>query len=209
MAKRKYDLSGQKFGMLTVLSPVSGGKWRCLCDCGAEKDILTNHLISEHTTSCGCAANEINAEKHTIHNLSKTRLSHTYKGMKDRCYNKNNPQYKYYGGKGVRVCDEWLGKDGLRNFVEWALSHGYTENLTIDRKDSNGDYEPSNCRWADNFTQSNNRKSCVYITANGETHTASEWSRITGINATTIRYRIRKGWDDEKAITKVPNRACV
>ena len=134
------------------------------------------------------------------HGLSNTRLFSIWKSMLTRCLNPNNKSYKYYGGKGVSVCDEW--KNNFQAFYDWAISHGYTDNLTLDRMDSIGNYCPQNCRWVtmkeQNENKSNNRK----ISALGETLTLSQWSQKTGINITTLKSRIDKlGWSEEKAIS--------
>lgn len=129
----------------------------------------------------------------------KSRLYGIWCAMKRRCFNQNVESYKYYGARGVNVCNEWLDYIPFR---DWALSNGYSDDLSIDRIDVNGDYEPSNCRWADIETQMNNTRSNKRITYNGEKHTIAEWSRITGIHPTTIGSRIRKGLPLDKVFCK-------
>lgn len=127
-------------------------------------------------------------------------LYRIYYLMKGRCYNPNKPDYKWYGGRGIRVCDEW--KESYLNFREWALSNGYKEGLTIDRIDSGGNYEPSNCRWVNMIVQNNNKKSIPKYEFNGEIHSISEWARIIGVKRELLRDRIiRLGWPIEKALT--------
>jgi hypothetical protein len=134
------------------------------------------------------------------HGMRHTRLYETFVNMKTRCYNSNNSRYKLYGGRGIKICDEWL-KD-FNTFYEWAIDHGYNDTLTIDRIDPDGDYEPSNCRWVTWQTQQNNRRNNHRISFNGQNHTLAEWSRITGINYGTLVARIsRRGWSVERALT--------
>lgn len=132
------------------------------------------------------------------HGKSKTRLYHTWKHIKQRCYNTNDKDYKYYGGRCIAVCDEWL-KDFM-NFYNWAINNGYNENLTIDRIDVNGNYEPSNCRWVDRKQQSRNRRNIKRYTINGKTHCLSDWCEILGLKSNTVRIRLYRGWSIEKAL---------
>ena len=120
--------------------------------------------------------------------------------MIQRCENENIERYDIYGGRGIEVCKEW--KEDFLNFYNWAINNGYKDNLSIDRIDVNGNYEPNNCRWATAKEQARNMRTNVNLTYNGETHCISEWAEITGIKASTIRYRIKiAGWSVEKALT--------
>ena len=129
---------------------------------------------------------------------SHNRLYRIYKSMKQRCYNSNASNYKTYGGKGVRVCNEWL--NDYDAFCTWALSHGYDDSLSIDRIDTNGNYSPENCRWADVFTQMRNTTRNKYMTIKNETKTVSEWCEIYGINLHTYYGRLREKWDPIDAL---------
>ena len=121
--------------------------------------------------------------------------------MKNRCYNPENKHYKDYGGRGITVCDEWLDKkDGHKNFWQWALESGWKENLSIDRKDVNGNYEPSNCRWATPKEQANNRRNNNYVTIHGETKTSQEWAEQIGITERAFASRIAYGWDEDRLL---------
>jgi hypothetical protein len=203
MMGKKLNLTGRKFGSLNVLSEAGKNKqgkflWKCLCDCGKETIVAGASLVTGNTKSCGCRAHD--KPHHYTHGLSSERLYNIYRCMKARCYNKKHRSYLRYGGRGIIVCDEWL--NDINAFFAWAMSHGYRDNLTIDRKNVNGNYEPSNCRWATNeFQQSNTRKN-VWLEINGEKHTISQWSRLSNIPITTIRGRIKNGLLGEKLIQK-------
>ena len=183
------DLTGQKFGRLTVIERADVRShrreivWRCVCDCGNMKDIPGYSLRSGMTSSCGCWKSEVLANfkiRSTTHGLYHHPLHGIWNGMKIRCYDKNRKQYKNYGGRGIEVCDEW--KNDFKAFYDWAMANGYQKGLSIDRIDNDGDYCPENCRWADNFTQANNSRQCHYIQYDGRTHMAStvrlRWHRI-------------------------------
>lgn len=165
---RFIDLTGQKFGRLTVIKKVGIDKygksiWLCKCDCGNEKEVKSDNLRRGVTKSCGCYNIDMlkRRDKTQISNLNKkhgkykTRLYRIWQAMKERCYNPNRWNYDKYGGKGIVVCDEW--RNDFMNFYNWAMANGYNDNLSIDRIDNNGNYEPSNCRWTDCCMQGYNR----------------------------------------------------
>lgn len=134
------------------------------------------------------------------HGYSKERLYWIYSGMKARCLNKNEPCYKHYGGRGIKICSEWL--KGYVFFRSWALSHGYQDNLTIDRLDVNGNYEPSNCRWVTVKEQANNRRDNLFLVYNGESKTLQQWSDTYGINRKTLQQRLQRGLTLAEALNK-------
>ena len=123
----------------------------------------------------------------------------SYHAMMDRCYRKNNVNYALYGGRGIKVCDEW---HNIEVFEKWAIDNGYRKGLTIDRIDSDGDYEPNNCRWSTMREQTNNRRNTIRLEHNGETHTISEWAKIIGVNRSTLNNRYWKGARGDKLFRK-------
>lgn len=198
MPKRLIDLTGERFGMLTVIKRVDNDKngqarWLCKCDCGNEKVILGGSLTRKNraTTHCGCIP------KNYKHGMRNTRLYRIFSGMKSRCYNINEPHYDDYGGRGIKVCDEWL--DDFMNFYNWAMDHGYSDDLTIDRIDVNGNYEPSNCRWVTMREQQSNKRNIHLISYNCEEHTLIEWCQILNLPFSTINKRIKANWNIKEA----------
>lgn len=200
------DLTGQKFGRLTVIKQNGhrGKKvtWLCRCECGNYITVTRDGLTCGHTKSCGC----INRERmkgnkiRLTHGGTKTRLHDIWNTMKQRTENPKTINYELYGGKGITVCDEWRGS--FEAFRDWAQENGYRDDLTIDRIDSNGPYSPENCRWVDWETQENNRCNNHRITYNGKTQTVSQWAREIGIKPKTLFARINdSGWSIEKALT--------
>lgn len=212
---RLIDLTGKKVGFLTV---VERGRvlerghlaWVCECICGNVKEIDGQLLRKERVQSCGCKRGElISKVKKKIPEQEK-RLYSVWLGMKARCYQKSNQRYDCYGGRGIEVCEEW--RKSYASFRDWAMANGYDPDAefgacTIDRIDVNGNYEPANCRWASRSEQANNTRSNRYITLNGETHTITEWSRITGVHRRTIAHRLERGVDVETALF-APPRSC-
>lgn len=204
----KYDLTGKKFNRLLVLSEApkrnydKGSFWKCLCDCGNVVEVKGYSLKSGHTKSCRCLqrelAREMDIKRNTTHNLSHNPIYAHWVKMKERCYDKRHKKYKDYGGRGIKICNEWLD---LENFVEWGMNNGYKKGLEIERIDNDGNYEPSNCRWATRQEQMNNRRNTIYITYNGETDTLANLCRKYGIKYYIVRGRLAKGWNIEDAFS--------
>lgn len=153
---------GERYGLYTVVEILEekskSGKSLalCQCECGSLKKVIISNLLNGNSKSCGCRVQRNFVSKMTTHNKSNTRLYRIYSCMKTRCYNKNRDDYKFYGGRGIKVCQEWI--DNFMNFYNWAVNNGYSENLTIDRIDCDKDYTPQNCRWVDFSIQNANKK---------------------------------------------------
>ncbi len=199
MKKGTYkDITGQKFYRLTAIkregtTPHGESKWLCKCDCGKEVVVRHGALTSGNTKSCGCWNKENLKIINKKHGDSCTRLYKIWSGMKKRCYTKTDKNYLLYGGRGIKVCDDW--KTDYLKFKEWALSNGYADSLTLDRKDSNGNYEPDNCQWSGLIKQANNKRSNIIFEINGEKHTMAEWCKIKGISYRMVKTRYSDGWD--------------
>ena len=195
MRGRIDDLTGQKFGKLTVVSlySMSPTKWLCKCECGKDTIVSTCHLKEGHTKSCGCLRTS------PRHPKEWKRIFSIWRHMKSRCYDENVREYKWYGKKGVTMCDEWLNY--FETFFNWSISNGYKENLTIDRIDCNGNYCPENCRWTTKYVQDRNKTSKTWITYNNETMVMSDWAKRYNINSATLYSRIfERNWSIEDAL---------
>ena len=208
---------GEKYGRWSIIYKAKdyidpSGKhrsmWHCKCDCGNEADVREDGLLAETSQSCGCLRIEKAKKRFTKHGLYNTRIYQEYHDMIQRCYNPNDNAYYNYGGRGIIICDEWLDKDnGFINFYNWSMSHGYRDDLTIDRINVNGNYEPSNCRWATCKEQANNTR-CLTLTYNGETHKVSEWTKILGLSRDAIWGRLSKGMPMDLVLYKGDLRNC-
>lgn len=207
--KKITDLVGQRFSRLVVIEPIEENEhgtiiWKCLCDCGNYKNVSTKNLRNGRVRSCGCLAKEIFSKSRMASikipglTIATTRIYRIWYETKRRCYNLKCIQYNNYGGRGITVCDEW--RNNSATFYNWAISNGYADNLTIDRKDNNGNYCPDNCRWLTQKEQQNNRRNNRLIEFNGETKTISEWGEKYNINYNLIAYRLKIGWTIEKAL---------
>lgn len=200
------DLTGVRFGRLLVLRRGANGnsgavRWVCRCDCGTEKEHFANGLRSGQTASCGCSQVErfrAYGKAKRKHGLSRTKEEDAYRHMMARCYNEKAPQYKNYGGRGIRVCDSWR-----ESITAFASDMGPCPSVThsVERIDVNGDYEPSNCRWATWKEQQRNRRNNRMVTLRGETKPLAQWCEDLGLNYARIHARLRKGWSPEKALT--------
>ena len=196
------DLTGRRFGRLTVIEFAGKTKdrkttWNCLCDCGNEKIIIGKNLKNGNTKSCGC----LHAEKfkHKTHGKRNTRLYRIWRNMLNRCELSSSSEYHRYGGRGITVCEEW---HDFKIFYDWAISHGYADDLTIDRKNVNGNYEPSNCRWATQKEQVRNTRANRFLEYNGKIQCIADWEAETGISRSLIQQRIDKlGWSVEKTLS--------
>lgn len=175
--------------------------YMCKCICGKEKPVAKRKLLSGKSKSCGCM-------KLTKDGLTRTRQYNIWKLMKERCYNESNISYKNYGGRGIRICDEWLINDfeGFKNFYNWSLENGYEDDLTIDRIDVNGNYEPNNCRWATRRQQGMNKRDNTYIEYNGKTQTMQEWCEELNIKQSTLSHRYNEGLRGDELFADINNK---
>jgi len=187
---KKENLKNKKFYKLLVIDTAvskitpKGKKvtqWLCLCDCGNNIIVSSNNLKNGHTRSCGC----LNCGNNIKHNQSYSRLYTTWTNIKQRCNNVNSNSFKDYGARGIKVCNEWL--HDFENFYNWAINNGYQENLTIERIDINGNYEPNNCKWITKFEQAHNKRNSNIVKIGNESHCITEWSRILNIPLSTLR----------------------
>lgn len=197
MTKYK-NLIGKKFGRLTVigLSERKSRKtyWVCQCDCGNITEARSDGLQSGRWQSCGCLKRETSAEnvsKNHTHKQSGTRLYKILQGMKTRCYNVNDRRYADYGGRGITICDEWI--EDFNAFYEWSMTHGYTDDFTIDRIDNDKGYSPDNCRWTTNKEQSNNRSTNVLYKIGNATKTIMQWCEIFELDYKVVIARFHRG----------------
>ena len=199
----KEDLTGKVFGRLTVLKEAEERskkgyiQWICQCSCENKTIIVvpSNRLKSKKTQSCGCL------QKETISKMNKERAQYSeedrnnrlfriWKGMLARTSYKSQKSYKDYGERGITVCDEW--KNNFFIFKDWAFKNGYSDDLTIDRINNNGNYCPENCKWSTRKGQENNQRSNIIISFEGESHTAAQWAEIMGITKSCIYKRIQR-----------------
>lgn len=198
----KYHYEGMKFGNLLVIEEAGRNEhgnviWKCKCDCGNDFYTTSTYLRRGFSTSCGCKTLQKKRASSTIHGMVGTKLYQRWQGMKQRCDNPTASKFHNYGGRGITYCKEW---ENFENFEKWALSSGYEDNLTLDRIDVNGNYEPDNCRWITNKEQQNNRRDNIYIPYKGVTKTLAEWSEITGKSYACLTYRYKAGWSAERII---------
>ena len=191
---KMLDLTNQIFGRLTVIERAANSKcghvqWLCKCECGNTIITETGSLRQGHTKSCGCLQKDTIGSMRATHGLSRTRIYKVWQDMKARCYNKNNKFYLAYGARGISVCDEW--RNSFESFNEWANKSGYSDALTLDRLDVNGNYCPENCKWSDIYEQANNRRTTHLVTYHGETDSLSNMCRKLNINCKVVRGRMR------------------
>lgn len=208
MKDKTIPMIGRRFGRLTVVAkgenPTSSrvAYWICKCDCGnITKPISGTKLRCGETKSCGCYKNELLIERSTRHGLVHTRIHTIWSQMKDRCYNPHSSSYNHYGGRGITICDEW--RNNLESFYKWAMENGYTEDLSIDRIDVNGNYSPENCRWANNKLQCNNKRNNIVVEINGVSKTIAQWAEESGNKYRTVHARFNRGWTGADLIRKV------
>jgi len=194
MVRRDIDeYIDKQFGRLTIKAYKvinSRGHFICLCECGTKKTIRRDSIVDGKTKSCGCLSVDTTIKTHRTHGMSDSRIYKIFHKMHSRCYNPKNERYNRYGGRGINVCEEWL--HDFPSFLEWALSNGYDDSLSINRINNDGDYSPENCEWADNHTQMNNTSRNIHVQFRGEIKTLGEWSRELGIGYDVLRGYYRR-----------------
>lgn len=187
------DLTNVRFGLLVALN-VNGRKrnyktWLCLCDCGNSHTVSSFHLTGGYTKSCGCATSKWLSESSSTHGMSNTVEYEAWKMMKRRCLNPNDKFYFNYGGRGIKICDRWLA-----SFENFLLDIGKkpSDSYSLDRINSDGNYEPNNCRWATRKQQASNRKSNRWIEYNGERLILQDWATKTGIPVANLHFYLKR-----------------
>lgn len=195
------DISGRKFGRLTAIRTAGkqGGRflWECRCDCGRQISVTVSNLLNGNTGSCGCISTERISTLRKTHGMSDSHEFSTWAGMIDRCTNPRSEEFKYYGGRGIKVSPEWLSS--FRKFYE-EMGPKPGPEYSIERKDNDGDYSAQNCRWATRIEQMQNTSRSVRITIDGETHVMAEWARRVGISSSTIELRMKRGMSPRDAV---------
>jgi hypothetical protein len=208
--EKRIDLVGQRFGRLVVTSlnraETKDGKtrlyWNCICDCGNEHIVRGDILKSGMSQSCGCYAKDhslIPLPEYTKE-FAFDKLKNIYKYMKQRCYNPNHTKYRNHGGRGIKICDEWLGDSGFDQFYKdmgLPPSHGHQ----IDRINNDGNYAASNCRWVTNTENNRNKRTNHLLTLGNKTLCVTEWAEELGISRDTLSKRVRMGWSNQKILT--------
>lgn len=198
------DITGQKFNKLKVLKRIENSsfrkaRWLCQCECGNFTEVSGDNLRNGNVKSCGCLIVDKNKQRAT-HRKSNIRLYNIWRSMKARCNCKTNPSYKNYGERGIKICSDWII---FENFYNWAINNGYKENLSIERIDVNGNYEPSNCKWIPLSKQAYNKRDSLIININGEEKCLAEWCKLYNVKYTTIYRRITIGkMNIQEAINK-------
>lgn len=208
-SKNFIDITGKKYGRLTVLKEAGTRKWKvywlCLCECGKTKEINGGALKNGKTKSCGCLRSEVTAKRKTKHGMlydesgRRRKLYGVWCGMRRRCDNPKNISYKNYGGRGISVCDEW---GDYKEFHKWAMRNGYKEGLMIERIDNNGNYCPENCSWETREVQNLNKRNIRYIEYDGELVRIHDLSKERGIDSKAVLNRLRHGWEIDKALSE-------
>lgn len=202
--KRHPNYKGKRFGRLKALKKVvkdSRAYYECECDCGNTVTARGDALTSGATRSCGCLNTEVDSDTHSTHGDSETRLYRIYHKMRDRCLNPNSNRYDRYGGRGITICPEWL--DSYEAFKNWSLDNGYSDDKSIDRKDNDKGYYPSNCRWVDNTTQANNTSRNILIEYKGEVKTLSKWCEELNYPYKSTRQLLGRGRTVEEVFTRL------
>lgn len=170
--------------------------YRCQCDCGNIGTVRSSNLRDGRSSSCGCLAKELVSLRSKTHGMSNSRIFGIWAGMIARCYSPGDYHYKWYGARGIDICDEW--RDCFQNFYDWSIKNGYDESKSIDRIDNNKGYCPNNCRWASYKEQMRNTSRNHMICYDNQERCLTEWAEIAGIPESTFRSRMKRGWSMER-----------
>jgi hypothetical protein len=202
------NIAGNRYGRLTAMTfshtHQSNAYWVFLCDCGVKITVSANSVKRGNTQSCGCHRKEVSAKINLTHGQARdgqqSRLYQIWAQMKRRCDLPTHEAYPDYGGRGIRVCREW--SNSFEAFEDWAINSGYSDDLTIDRRNNDGNYEPGNCRWLDRKGQANNRRSSRIVSYLDMDMTLAELSNCSGIGESTLADRLDRGMSVDRAVNK-------
>lgn len=203
MATKVDAMIGRKFGRLTVEAYHSHGagrmlKYTCRCECGGMAICYGNNLRTGTSKSCGCLQKERTSAARTTHGKRHTRVWQAWMSMKNRCYTTSAPGYKNYGGRGISVCERW--RHSFENFYA-DMGEQPTTKHTLERLDTNGNYEPENCEWATYTKQARNKRSNRMVDLHGDRRCLAEWIELLGLDPVLVKTRIGRGWSAERALT--------
>jgi hypothetical protein len=198
--------SGQRYGALTVIGFSERRRghvyWKTMCECGKPKEVSTTNLLNGSVSSCGCVTSLIRSARKTTHGMTKTTEYKSWLCMKERCSNKSNPEFSSYGGRGITVCENWT--DSFERFFD-DMGEKPSPSHSIDRINVNGNYEPSNCRWATMREQLNNKQNTLFLTIDGETKCFTDWLPACKAGRVLTWIRIfRLGWSHKDAVFTEP-----
>lgn len=202
MRKLKELPIGSKFNLLTIIEDAGYKQLKtkkervvkCVCDCGVEGVFYFSFVRNGHTKSCGCIAQGNKYRSIVDKHPDFKSIYERWSGMVKRCHNPKCHIYKYYGGRGIFVCDEWI--NDFVSFYYWTINNGYEHSLQLDREDNDKGYSPGNCRWVTKTVNARNTRFNRIVRYNGESKTLAEWGEITGISVDAIRSRIDRGWGE-------------
>lgn len=200
----KIDLKGHIYGDLEVIrivvdEPGRKKKWLCKCKCGNECIVAGSNLRNGHTKRCSECGYKMTSKKNMVHGKTRTKLYYVWRGILNRCENKKFKSFLDYGARGISVCEDWHDP---KKFFEWAEESGYHDGLEIDRKDTNGNYCPDNCRWITRKENANNKRNNKIIEHNGESKTLAEWARYYDVNYKNLSRNLKKGYSLEEAVKR-------
>jgi hypothetical protein len=199
-AWNRLDLTGQSFGEWTVLregerNPTRNTtRWVCKCSCGTERSVSTGMLMAGESKSCGCKKAKDAAARMTRHGMSGSKFHNIWMGMIKRCSNPNEPLYKYYGARGIIVCERWLTFENFRD----DMLEGYAPHLSLERKDNDGPYDPSNVKWATDVEQARNKRNTAWLETPWGRISLAEAAEKAGISQQCLAHRIKRGWPNDR-----------